>query len=258
MPLFFSQSVSDRASRAAGGLPVLSPGRHRSFRSGACFMEYASHLAGERWSDHPSCTHPAIGRLARLVNDKTSDTERAELVHLVPSVIGIASDDLDLSELIELHVALRAATAALPIVTADRRNPMAVTVIRCAERLNPTGPTMSDAARALAGAPVAAEWARAELASTPFRHSTTGAIPTVQMTALAVTGIHLTEIADSDAILRTLLETVIRECRDLIALHTTPPAVEGVRSPEVSSVWDRPESTGSGAGLCAPIGAQFN
>ena len=33
-------------------------GRHRNPRKGACFMEMASFLAGERWSDHPQCTHP--------------------------------------------------------------------------------------------------------------------------------------------------------------------------------------------------------
>jgi hypothetical protein len=40
-------------------VPVLSAGRHRTPRTGACFMEFASYLAGERWSDHPTCTHPA-------------------------------------------------------------------------------------------------------------------------------------------------------------------------------------------------------
>ena len=35
-------------------LPILSRGKHRSPRKGACFMEFASLLAGERWSDHPA------------------------------------------------------------------------------------------------------------------------------------------------------------------------------------------------------------
>jgi hypothetical protein len=35
-------------------LPVLSRGKHRNPRKGACFMEFASLLAGERWSDHPA------------------------------------------------------------------------------------------------------------------------------------------------------------------------------------------------------------
>ena len=50
-------------------VPVLSRGKHRSPRHGACFMELASYLAGERWSDHPACTHPLLAALARDVND---------------------------------------------------------------------------------------------------------------------------------------------------------------------------------------------
>ncbi|WP_344829386.1 hypothetical protein [Nonomuraea dietziae] len=41
-------------------MPILSRGRHRNPRKGACFMELASYLAGERWSDHPACTHPLL------------------------------------------------------------------------------------------------------------------------------------------------------------------------------------------------------
>ena len=57
-------------------LPVLSRGRHRNATKGACFMELASFLAGERWSDHPSCTHPLLAELARSVNDYTTDAAR--------------------------------------------------------------------------------------------------------------------------------------------------------------------------------------
>ena len=48
-------------------LPILSRGKHRSPRKGACFMEFASLLAGERWSDHPACTHPLLAAVARHV-----------------------------------------------------------------------------------------------------------------------------------------------------------------------------------------------
>jgi hypothetical protein len=69
-------------------LPVLSRGKHRNPRRGACFMEYASYLAGESWSDHPACTHPALASLARMVNDCISDEARGRLVTLIPTVIG--------------------------------------------------------------------------------------------------------------------------------------------------------------------------
>ena len=65
-------------------LPILSRGKHRSPRKGACFMELASLLAGERWSDDPACTHPLLALLARNVNDSTSDAGRARLAELSP------------------------------------------------------------------------------------------------------------------------------------------------------------------------------
>src|SRR6478609_7202746 len=77
-----------------GHLPTLSRGKHRSHRGGACFMELAAFLAGERWSDHPRCTHPLLAELARLVNDHTSDARRSQLAELIPSVIGVTSDDV--------------------------------------------------------------------------------------------------------------------------------------------------------------------
>ena len=82
-----------RSSGVPDGIPVLSRGRHRTPRRGACFMELASLLAGERWSDHPSCTHPLLGQLAREVNDLTSDAERQQLLPLISSVVGRRGDD---------------------------------------------------------------------------------------------------------------------------------------------------------------------
>ena len=54
-------------------LPLLSRGKHRNARKGACFVELASYLAGEGWSDHPACTHTLLASVAGLVNDHTSD-----------------------------------------------------------------------------------------------------------------------------------------------------------------------------------------
>lgn len=74
-------------------IPILSPGRHASPEQGGCFMEIASLLAGERWSDHPRSAHPALGMLARAVNDRSSDAGRAALVPMIPSVIGTSAAD---------------------------------------------------------------------------------------------------------------------------------------------------------------------
>jgi hypothetical protein len=111
-------------------VPVLSKGRHRNPRRGACFMELASYLAGERWSDHPRCTHPLLSAAARLVNDHTSDDARQELTVLVPSVIGLRSDDPRWDVLI----ARRAALFALPIASSARQRALAVGVL-AAERM---------------------------------------------------------------------------------------------------------------------------
>ncbi len=103
-------------------LPLLSRGRHRSPRKGACFMELAGFLAGERWSDHPACTHPLLARLARGVNDVTSDDARPRLAVLIPSVIGLTSDDPTWDH----AIALVAASAALPMAPEERQRALAV------------------------------------------------------------------------------------------------------------------------------------
>jgi hypothetical protein len=103
-------------------IPILSPGRHRSPRRGACFMEFASYLAGERWSDHPACTNGTLAHLARMVNDRTSDVGRAKLAPLIPTVIGLTSDD----PLLDVLLAVRAAHAALPIAAAEHQRSQAV------------------------------------------------------------------------------------------------------------------------------------
>src|SRR5436309_12113382 len=108
-------------------LPMLSPGKHRNPRMGACFMELASLLAGERWSDHPACTHPLLAAVARHVNDHTSDAGRQRLADLIPSVIGLTGDDLH----IDARIALGSATMALPVVAAERQRVMAVSVLAC-------------------------------------------------------------------------------------------------------------------------------
>src|SRR5215210_3603852 len=108
-------------------LPILSRGKHRNPRKGGCFMEFASLLAGEGWSDHPTCAHPLLAAVARHVNDHTSDAGRQRLTNLIPSVIGLTGDDLH----IDARIALGSATMALPVVAAGRQRVMAVSVLTC-------------------------------------------------------------------------------------------------------------------------------
>src|SRR5262249_58910376 len=106
-------------------VPVLSRGKHRGPRQGACFMEMASFLAGERWSDDPVCTHPLLAALARDVNDYTSDAGRSRLADLIPSVIGLTGDDLHM----DARIALVCARTALPVAAAGRQQVLAVSVL---------------------------------------------------------------------------------------------------------------------------------
>ena len=112
-------------------MPTLGRGRHRNPRRGACFMEMASYLAGERWSDHPRCTHSLLAALARLVNDNTPDADRQQLAPMIPSVIGLDSDDPRW----DVVIARRAAAAALPIASESRQRALAVGLLTCARLL---------------------------------------------------------------------------------------------------------------------------
>ena len=221
-------------------LPILSPGKHRNPRTGACFMELASLLAGERWSDHPTCTHPLLAAVARHVNDHTSDAGRQRLTHLVPSVIGLTGDDLH----IDARIALRSAIMALPVVAANRQRVMAVSVLTCdrvlAELDGRAAAALEKQSRlALAKAPHAAAWA--DQFTSGIRPSHKGfrrqAAPTIVQDA--VEGIAQACVPDPDGMLRGLLVQAIEVCaawagRDrtavdgrLQALHLLPWVVIG-------------------------------
>ena len=206
-------------------LPILSRGKHRNSRKGACFMEMASVLAGEKWSDHPRCTHPLLADLARHVNDATSDENRHQLALLIPEVVGLTSDD----PRVDARIALRCATTALPVASEERQNVLAVSVLsadcvlagmdgRQSDDLEPASRT------ALEAAPRAAEWAsafvrRAGVAVKGFkRHAAPGTV------RLSVHGIAEACVVDPDAILRQLLVDAIADTTALCRPATTIPA----------------------------------
>jgi hypothetical protein len=201
-------------------LPTLSRGKHRSPRRGACFMEFASVLAGERWSDHPACTHPLLAAVARHVNDFTSDAGRSRLAPLIPAVIGLTGDDLR----IDARIALRSATMALPVVAAESQRVMAVSVLACERVLagldgRPLDDLQEQSRAALARAPHAAAWAyrfrRWARPSAPsakrFRRQ---AAPSIVREA--VEGIAQSTVPDPDGMLRDLLVQAIAECASLV------------------------------------------
>ena len=199
-------------------LPLLSRGKHRSPRKGACFMEFASMLAGERWSDHPACIHLLLAAVARHVNDDTSDAGRPRLAGLIPSVIGLTGDDLR----IDARIALRSATTALPVVAAERQRVMAVGVLACERVLaeldgRPVGDLQAQSRSALAQAPHAAAWADRFVArggGPSARRFRRQAAPTVVRNAAE--GIAEACVPDPDAMLRDLLVQAIGECASLV------------------------------------------
>lgn len=204
-------------------VPVLSRGKHRNPRKGACFMELASFLAGERWSDHPDCTHPLLASLARLVNDFTTDANRSRLAGLIPSVIGVTSDDPHL----DVRIALRCATTALPVVSAERQRVMAVSVLAAQQAMVALdGETdeelMARSRRAMVQVPHAARWAQqfARAVRTSPRQFRRRAAP--QAVHYAVEGIAQACVEDPDRILHDLLKATVEDCRAWILPSTAP------------------------------------
>jgi len=215
--------VSTRDVRSPDFVPVLSRGKHFHPRRGACFMEFASFLAGERWSDHPQCTHPLLAALARDVNDNIGDEARRDIAPLVPDVIGLRWRD----PVIDVLLARQAALAALPIASAERQRVAAVGLLRCEETLNelegrPRRHLSPHVATALADAPDACDWAlafcggdrgRYEFGSRGRRSVDTfckHSAPTI--VHAAVVGIAEAAVEDAEQLLVDLLQRSIADC----------------------------------------------
>jgi hypothetical protein len=181
-------------------------------------MEFASYLAGERWSDHPSCTHPLLAQLARGVNDHVSDESRRKLVSLIPSVVGLTGDDPS----IDVGIALRSAAFALPVAAHDRQRALAAGML-AAERLlgsmhtqavSPIDTTaLSDhTQRALSRAPQAARWAERFIVDIDLTPRTFQRRSAPNIVRMSVLGIAEACISDRDGLLHDLLATVIDDC----------------------------------------------
>jgi hypothetical protein len=198
-------------------LPILGRGHHRRPSKGACFMELASYLAGEKWSDHPRCTHSLLSSLARSVNDCTTDAGRSRLAVLIPSVIGLTGDDLR----IDAAIALRAARTALPVVSSDRQRVMAVAVLTADRILGELegrshGNLDQASRRVLDDAPDAARWARhfsREIGVSPHGFRRHSAPSTVRTAVLAVADAC---IPDPDPLLHDMLAGAIDDVERIV------------------------------------------
>jgi hypothetical protein len=210
-------------------MPILSAGKHRNPKRGACFMEFASYLAGERWSDHPACTHPLLAGLARFVNDHTSDAARPRLAPLIPSVIGIVSEDAHIDALL----ALRAGRTALPIAPSWRQGCLAVGIMAAERVLNQLdgrdeSVISEESRRALCDVPDASKWARnfSRQARVDVRGFRRRGAPSV--VRCAADGIAEACVADRDERLHRLLAAGIDDCRMWLQLDGSSPLAQPV------------------------------
>jgi len=173
-------------------------------------MEFASFLAGERWSDHPACTHPLLASLARDVNDLTSDAARDRLLPLVHRVIGLDGDVPGL----DARIALRVAAQALPVASAERQQALAVGMLGLLMHTDHDPALESIADAAFERAPHATRWARDYLsAARRVRHSDRAAYAIVHT---AVVGIALACVDDADERLRRVLEDAIADVETVV------------------------------------------
>lgn len=201
-------------NRVPDMMPVLSPGSHRSPRKGGCFMELASYLAGERWSDHPRCTHRLLAALARDVNDHVGADARQRLAPMIPEVIGLNGDD----PRVDAWIALDVARAALPIAAAERQGVMAVSVLRCERVLDelerrPLDHVSPATLRVLAEVPEATRWARrfSQMGWGGARSFSRRSAPAIVHSG--VVAISKACVEDADAILVGLLSDAMSNCR---------------------------------------------
>jgi hypothetical protein len=214
------------------GLPVLARGKHRSPRSGACFMEMASVLAGEKWSDQPRCTHPLLAGLARLVNDSTSDERRGELVELIPSVVGVRGGGLGW----EVSLAAAVSVEAILDVPEERQRALAAGLLRCEELAVVLGPDqvpgLAGIRTALEDVPGATRWARGFMQPGPITASQFHKHTAPTLIRCSVLGIAAGPAPDRDGRLRDVLRTGIETARRVPA---GLPSAERRRLPSVLS-----------------------
>lgn len=202
------------------GMPQLSRGKHRSSKTGACFMEFASYLAGEPWSDSPQCTDPLLAYVARGVNDLLPDARRGEIAPEIPRVIGLRGDHRILAPVI----AMRAAATALPVASAGRQAALAVALVALPALLPADiAPGVRAAAQhALDSVPFARRAALEQVAKRrpnerDLRRS--GCAFTVQV---AISGIAEAAVEDPETLLVALLKDALTDVEDVLSAPEPP------------------------------------
>ena len=91
MPVVSANDQAERASRIEEDWK-LEAGRHRSSADGVCIVELASILAGEDFSDRPSCVCEVLAAFLRNWNDRAGYADRQRLLPYADRLIHTAGD----------------------------------------------------------------------------------------------------------------------------------------------------------------------
>lgn len=81
-----SRLSKPEAEKFLAGL-TLSVGSHASIENGACILEAVAFVAGEKFSDSPSCASPLLGEFLRAWNDSMADAARQKLKPFVVRLV---------------------------------------------------------------------------------------------------------------------------------------------------------------------------
>jgi hypothetical protein len=200
-------------------------------------MEYASLLAGEQWTDAPACTHPVLAALARGVNDVTSDAARQQLVPLVPRVVGLRSDDPQLT----VAIALSAGARALPYVCEERQRALAAGLllgeqVRARLAGEAPGSVTPQSAAALAQVPLAAQWATDFLTTCRPRQRWFLRAGALHMVGTAVLGLAESATPSPDDHLRSLLAGAIEAAEAWLGRAAAVTSLPSAPSPAPAGV----------------------
>jgi hypothetical protein len=152
-------------------------------------------------------------------------------VELVPSVIGLISDDPH----VDVDIALRSATTALPVASGERQRVLAVGVL-AAERVRagldgrPADTLEEPSRRALGEVPDAARWARGFTRETRITLKGFRRYAAPHIVGHAVFGVAEACIPDPDTMLYDLLVGAIGDCAAYVRRGPDPNPVTPVEA----------------------------
>jgi hypothetical protein len=153
-----------------------------------------------------------------MVNDRTSEAGRARLTPLIPSVVGLTSDD----PLLDVLLAVRAASAAMPVAAEARQRSQAVAVRAALKVLAEHDGELAAESRELAeaalrAAPAADAWAIKFIEEVGPGHPGMTVRQCRDIVSAAVDGIARACIADPDERLVALLTAAVSDTARFVA-----------------------------------------